>query len=199
MNGIPIKQYRPLIFKDGEEAKGGQIIISDATRETLNNVYRSKSSHFDNIRLKGGKQHSAIYLLQWEEDSNESSSTMFMSALSSQDLANDSPPQRLTLTYQGHQFELKATDMPFVIGRSQNANLTVDYKMASREHCTLDYSRGKFVLIDKSTNGSYLKAEDRQPIYLRREETALRQQGVISFSVEADFQPGLHLIDYLVS
>ena len=53
--------------------------------------------------------------------------------------------------------------------------------MASRLHARIERRRDKFVLIDQSTNGTYVTLEGEKEILLRREELILRGRGHISF------------------
>ena len=63
-----------------KEAKGGQIITSKATRDSLPTNLFDRCSHFDDIRMKGGVGKDPIYIVKWEADDQESNATMFMSA-----------------------------------------------------------------------------------------------------------------------
>ncbi|MBT8134211.1 MAG: adenylate/guanylate cyclase domain-containing protein, partial [Gammaproteobacteria bacterium] len=44
----------------------------------------------------------------------------------------------------------------------------------------LEFRRGKFVLLDHSTNGTYVKLNDQNDIFIRREELPLIGEGHIS-------------------
>lgn len=175
-------------------AKGGQIITSEQTREALPGFMKNKLSRFDEIRLKGGKEKATIYIVEWE-DRMESNATMFMAAINTTNLNDHADTSALVLVYNGETLELTKDNMPFSIGRGTDADLTVLFSMASRDHCTIDYRRGKFVLIDKSTNGTYVAPEGRTKLYLRREETPLLNAGFISFSPDAEID-GLHRIRF---
>ena len=59
--------------------------------------------------------------------------------------------------------------------------MTVDETLASRQHVRIECRRGKFFIIDQSTNGTYIKAEETGgETFLRREEAPLTGAGVIS-------------------
>ena len=45
------------------------------------------------------------------------------------------------------------------------------------------YRRGKFVLIDHSTNGTFIQPDGAQEIYLRREELPLLGDGTITLGI----------------
>jgi adenylate cyclase len=54
-------------------------------------------------------------------------------------------------------------------------------RKASRLHARIERRRDKFVLIDHSSNGTYVTVQGEAEIALRREELALRGRGQISF------------------
>ncbi|MEM7504962.1 MAG: FHA domain-containing protein, partial [Pseudomonadota bacterium] len=55
--------------------------------------------------------------------------------------------------------------------------------MASREHARVECRRGKFILTDQSTNGTYVQTEEG-PAYLRREELQIGGSGKIALGRE---------------
>ena len=176
-------------------AKGGQIIISQQTLIQLPPNLRERCSRFDEIRLKGGKEKAVIYLVRWQASEQASNATMFMAAIDTSVINQASEIGSIQLEYLGRSFRLTKDEMPYSIGRDPGASLTVDFPLASREHCTIDYRRGKFVLTDKSTNGTYITPEGRTRLYIRREETPLAYKGIISFSTD-DQVEGPHRIHY---
>src|SRR6267378_2954769 len=67
------------------------------------------------------------------------------------------------------------------IGREQSCGLVVADQKASRQHCTIDRRRDKWVLKDHSTNGTYVTAEGDSEMLLQREELTLREHGWFAF------------------
>jgi pSer/pThr/pTyr-binding forkhead associated (FHA) protein len=66
-----------------------------------------------------------------------------------------------------------------ILGRGQKADMVVNDSMASREHARIECRRGKFILTDMSTNGTYVETTEG-PSYLRREDIVLTGQGKIA-------------------
>ncbi|MCZ6798497.1 MAG: FHA domain-containing protein, partial [Gammaproteobacteria bacterium] len=58
------------------------------------------------------------------------------------------------------------------------------------------HRRGKFIISDQSTNGTFIKTMEGQEIFLRREEFALFGSGYISLGKEVD-QSDPDLIHFL--
>ena len=72
----------------------------------------------------------------------------------------------------------------FVIGRGVQSDLVVPARLASRIHARIEIRRGRFKVIDKSSNGTYIKTDDGENIYLRRQELLLWGSGIISLGEE---------------
>ncbi len=54
-------------------------------------------------------------------------------------------------------------------------------RMASRLHARIERRRDKFVLVDQSSNGTFVTIEGDAEIQLRREELVLRGRGRATF------------------
>src|SRR5690606_34620519 len=121
---------------------------------------------------------SLIYRLQWEGSGNLDRSTLVMPI---HEITQFVEKFQLRLTAQGHEILLFPPQTPFYIGRDPiKSPLLIEHGLASREHCHIEFRRGKYVLIDHSTNDTYVHNDNQEPIYLRREELPLHGKGVIS-------------------
>jgi len=162
-------------------AKGSQILFSEAMLSELTVRQKSKAREFDWVKLKGAKESSPIYRLYWQEDSELHNETQFLST----DLVlEEVTKQILTLHYDGQEIVIEPNMTPFMIGRNiTSCHLVVDETQVSREHCHISYNRGKFVLVDHSTNGCYLKPVNGLEFYLRREEFPLLESSCLSLGV----------------
>jgi hypothetical protein len=72
------------------------------------------------------------------------------------------------------------------LGRGIANHLIVDDLLVSRMHARIELRRGRFMLIDQRTNGTYLKPLDELPIILRRDETQLEKEGIIGLGQKID-------------
>ena len=92
----------------------------------------------------------------------------------------------MTLSVGGENYTIGSSET-FVMGRGANCNLVLtDANMVSRVHAKIVFKRGKFVLIDRSTNGTYVKTGSGDTMYLRREEIHLWGRGEICLG--SDFE-----------
>ncbi|NJN53140.1 MAG: FHA domain-containing protein [Gammaproteobacteria bacterium] len=77
------------------------------------------------------------------------------------------------------------------IGRDPTCDLIVDDPRVSRFHATLEWHRGRFVLKDHSTNGSFVQSnEQSRAIFIRREELPLTGDGRLMFAAD-DVDPSV--------
>ncbi len=102
---------------------------------------------------------------------------------------------RLYLTYHNNIKDLGSRTHGYILGRAKDCDLMVKSDLSSRHHAQLVYRKGKFVLIDQSTNGTFVKAQGGKEVYVQGEETPLSGSGFISLgkAVTVDNE---HLIYY---
>lgn len=67
------------------------------------------------------------------------------------------------------------------MGRDETNELQLDGQLASRDHARILVRNGKFILIDHSTNGTYLLPEGGASVAMMHEEYVLSGSGKISF------------------
>jgi hypothetical protein len=159
-------------------ARAGQILITQGFYDVCCMDLQFDCHEFDRISLKGEATKRVIYRLGWENETNTNYATKVMSI---DGVTSSGLNQALTLVYGDHQHRLTPELTPFVLGRDPSrSDLHVQHGLASREHCQILFRRGKYVLIDHSTNGTYVTNQHQQEIYLRREEVPLQGEGTIS-------------------
>lgn len=72
------------------------------------------------------------------------------------------------------------------LGRDAGCDLVIGDRRASRSHGRIERRGDKFVLSDRSTNGTYVAFAGEAAFLLRREELVLRGRGRVSFAAPAD-------------
>ncbi len=157
-------------------AKENQSITTENFVRRLSSDAKSRTRLFDSTRIKGIDEEIKIYQLLWEEGNV----TTFATAQHIQQIAK--AKVSILLRFNGEERFYSDADMASAIsiGRDDNCNMTVDAKYASRSHANLEFRRGKFVLLDHSTNGTYVKLNKQNNIFIRREELPLIGEGYIS-------------------
>lgn len=151
-------------------ARAGQILTTGATVERLSNVNRVRMRRVDRTAVKGRRGVVTLWEAVWERGEDVTYSVEMPSVLAT--------AVALELRYADAAVTLTAARPLFVIGRSNDADLIVASRLASREHCRIEYRRDRFWIIDQSTNGTFVSQEGRD-FYLRREELQLLGDGAI--------------------
>jgi len=160
-------------------AKARQIMTTDDTEcELSSHNLSAKCREVDRINVKGKEAPIAIVEVMWEENDNV---TRMVTSAFSNDLLGNKP---LNLFYNDDKFTLEHGSAAYTFGRDAQCNQMIDSTLVSRIHAKIENRRGKFILIDESTNGTFLKVEDKAPVFLRREEIVLQGHGIISFGEE---------------
>jgi len=143
----------------------------------------NRSRPFDRLRVKGREDPIDIYLFNWEQDSDV---TNMATASSFTNPARHYQAKTLTLTCGKKKIDIPNTTTSFVLGRGTDCELVIQGELISRYHSKLEHRRGKFIISDQSTNGTFIKNRDGLEIFLRREELALYGEGFISLGKKVD-------------
>lgn len=88
---------------------------------------------------------------------------------------------RLVVTYRGKEKEFTPGPHIFTMGRGQDCDIVVSDRLSSRKHAHFVYRKGKFVLIDHSTNGTFVRSNGPTELCLvEQEQLPLTGSGIIS-------------------
>jgi adenylate cyclase len=155
-----------------EMASKGQVITSLETVELFDPIQKMDCRRLYSIPVKGKEREVDICELMWT-DSDDATTLVAHRATTD---AGDS----LRLVYRGRAVILGPERRSIVIGREATADLVVPDRMASRSHCEIEQRQDKFVLADRSANGTYVSIDGDREIVLRREEALLRGHGFIT-------------------
>ncbi len=163
-------------------ARAKQVVVTDGLANALSGDLKNCCQQFDHIKLKGGDTERVIYRLQWETPTLSQNETIVMSVRHIDAITSKNC---LWLSCYGHQYTLTPENLPFTIGRdTNNVDLYVNNTRASREHCIISYHRGKYVVSDHSTNGTYICVEgSNRDLYIRREAAQLHGSGYIGTGI----------------
>jgi len=152
-------------------AKQRQIITTEGTVKLLSQERQSLARCIDKTTVKGKSGVLRIYEMIWEEH-----------ALTV--MVTDTPEiptikSRLELTYQGQTIKLDENRPSATLGRQRHNDVVINDSRVSRSHARIEYNRGKFTLIDQSSNGTLVRSQGKKSVLLKREETQLLGNGVI--------------------
>ncbi len=88
--------------------------------------------------------------------------------------------KQLFLTYRENLKEITSGNDGIVLGRGHHCDLTIPSDRASREHARIVFRRGRFVIADHSTNGTFVKMQGNKEVYIHGEDYPLSGTGFIS-------------------
>lgn len=189
--------FGPVIQKDGEvfgdtvnlasrlceHAGPGQIILTEWTAKLLSPLYRAWMRVLETAQLKGRSEEVALCELVWRPDENATAYAR---------VRPEGKPELsvLKLTYKGKSIERRREKETITIGRGEDCGFVVADEEASRHHCTIERRKDKWVLIDASTNGTFVTIEGESEVTLNREELMLSRRGFITLG-----KPGTQAAD----
>ena len=158
-------------------AKHRQIITTEHCIDQLSNDRKSIARHFDQAKVKGKELELNIYQVNWEDEGKVTkfATSNEMRKISKSTLA-------LVLKYDNNEKLVTDQEMTSAlsIGRDDSCDVSLDTDYASRSHVDIKFSRGKFVLSDHSTNGTYVRFKGQEDLFIRREDLPLMGEGYIS-------------------
>ncbi len=159
-------------------AKPRQIIT---TQQTINEVPEGASVEFkciDRTPVKGKTCEFSIFEVLWEENDQ----TMMVS----KDLTLQVLYSRLHLRYAGMDYYIDRDNPTLTLGRQESNDVVVNDVIASRMHARIEYHRGRFTLIDQSTNGTYVSVDGKKSSFIHHDEYVLTSHGIISLGRDVD-------------
>ncbi|MDQ7090060.1 MAG: adenylate/guanylate cyclase domain-containing protein [Methylococcales bacterium] len=155
-------------------AKARQILISSVVEAELNEFLKVMARVYDLAPIKGKKTELSIWEIVWEDKDD-------MTYIARETPQTSAESLKLQLTFNQQNYPVSSASIPFNLGRTQEANILINTQFVSRIHAFIEYSRGKYILVDKSSNGTYVYFnKTQQTVFLHREAMSLTGNGVIS-------------------
>lgn len=168
-------------------AKAGQIITTADTVAALPELLRASCREIDALAVKGKAENVRVCEVIWQEGAE-------LTMMSGHAVPVDTPDPKLRLQYGGNEIVLDAERPKATLGRDLGCDLVVSDPRASRTHARIERRRDKFVLVDISSNGTYVTFGSEPELALKREEAILRGRGLIVFGHAASaHEPGVAL------
>ena len=155
-------------------AKGDQIITTRETVGGLPTGIQQMTRNLGRSQVRGKQEEMEICEVIWHN-----STSLTQMATGRQEELRSLLFTRLMLEYRGRKLELAPATQTFTIGRDERSSLVVDRELVSRSHADIEFRQGKFILVDHSTNGTYLLLENGARFFVRREEFTLHDRGII--------------------
>ena len=155
------------------QAKARQIVISGATVEQMSPEVRKQTRQIDLATVRGRLDEVALFELMWSPEE----ATSVVPTIEWEDKVNRS--SILTLQFHDSSVVINEIKKSANLGRADDNDLVIKGNLISRIHARVEMRRGKFVLIDQSTNGTFLKKDNGEEVFVRRDTTELHGNGII--------------------
>ena len=172
----------------GDQAKAGQIITSGETLKLLEEIHQSSARLVDQTRVKGKWKPIDIYELSWGRPEEL---TMTTTLAGQQARAEHLHSASMVLAFEGKEVSVDQVSPVVTLGRDTTNGVVVNDPKVSRLHARIELRKDKFILIDQSTNGTFVLREDGQMANVRRYEILLPEAGAIGLGQKTTFDSPL--------
>jgi class 3 adenylate cyclase len=195
--------YGPVVLKGGDVfgdtvnvcarlvamANPGQVLTTGQAFAALSRTLMLRCRALYPVKIKGRAEPVSVYDVPWRVDPDLTETSMHVDAL-----------QRtgrwvLKLSYGGETFDAQP-EADVRIGRDKSNDVVIDSPRASRVHARI-YARDRnFVIVDQSSNGTFVMIDGNDSeVVLRREEAVLGERGWIGLGNPAS-KHGNHVLRY---
>ena len=156
------------------QAKSRQIVISGETVEKMSPKLQEQTRQIDVATVRGKMDEVALYELLW----NPEEATSMLPTIEWENRGRNKA-SRMVLTVRDQTVEVSDTRKSVNIGRADDNDLVIKGNLISRIHAKVELRRGKFILVDQSTNGTFLQNVQGEETFVRRDSTELHEEGTI--------------------
>ncbi|MDH5620624.1 MAG: adenylate/guanylate cyclase domain-containing protein [Gammaproteobacteria bacterium] len=206
-NGIPVTirigcHYGPVVQEQNDifgaavhtanrmtsQAKSRQIVISGFTVENMSPELRNQTRQIDVATVRGRLDEVALFELVWQPEE----ATSMLPTIEWENKTRKA--SKLLLNFKNSTVEVSDRKKSVNLGRADDNDLVVKGNLISRIHAKIEMRRGKFVLIDQSTNGTFIQDPQGHEVLVRRDSTELGDEGTIGLGRAEE--PGSSLAIY---
>jgi adenylate cyclase len=157
-------------------AREGQIIATRETIQRLDDTQELNARLLLTVSVKGRREAITVFEYLWRKQGE-------LTVMADQPAATIRSA-RLKLAFGGREVYLDASAPGAIsLGREPSSDVPVIDREASRHHATIEVRGDKFVLLDHSSNGTFIASDGAVEIWLRREEMILPARGRIALGL----------------
>ena len=154
----------------------GQAITDAETAAAMSSSLRDTMRQINALPVKGKAEEIEVHELMWQASVDRTVIPGRMAAPVIPSRHSTGP--KMKVIYRGREIVAKDT---IFLGRDDSNTIFIMDPMASRRHAKIELRAGKFVLIDQSSNGTFVIFGSNAEMHLRREEVILHGNGRIAF------------------
>ena len=156
-------------------AQPSQIIAGGECAMALGESMKAQTRALDRLQIKGRQLEVDVYEVLWRQGED-------MTYMASRP---PGPPGetkvQLRLRHNGKEVIAGPGREQIRLGRESSSDVVIADRKASRDHARIERRRDKFVLIDVSSNGTFVTFHGEPEMAVKREEVLLHGHGSISF------------------
>jgi adenylate cyclase len=156
------------------QAKAGQIVLTSDTVGRLTPEWRACTRQIDVTSVRGQSEEIELYEVLWHQE--DVTSMLPSIALGAR---TGHRPKRVRLSFQGREYLLEDANKMLTLGRAEENDVVVQGTLISRLHARIEINRNRCLLVDQSTNGTFVTSEGGKESFVRRDSGALEGQGLI--------------------
>ena len=156
------------------QAKAGQIIITDAIQQRISDQWKAVARRLDVSVPRGQHEEITIFEVLWQHGET----TSMLPAIAT--ITELQKQFRIRLRYLGSELVLDQRERSAAtLGRGQENDLVIKGNLVSRLHARIEAGKNRFMLVDQSTNGTFVQSQSGDDAFVRRDAIPLKGQGVI--------------------
>ena len=155
------------------QAKARQIVISGGTVERMSADLKKQTRQIDVATVRGKIDEVALYELLW----NPEEATSMLPTIEWENKGRKA--SILELSFRDQTVEVHDQRKSVIMGRADDNDLVIKGNLISRIHAKVEMRRGKFVLVDQSTNGTFVLNLQGEETFVRRDSTEIDGEGTI--------------------
>jgi adenylate cyclase len=164
-------------------AKSDQIVTNKDTLALMKRSLKRRARIVDRTRVRGKDDVMEIHELIWGKPEQMTMSNSFIEDM----IASLSSEKDFLQIRHLQNHILVDNERPILtMGRGVANHLIINDPLVSRMHARIELQRNRFMLIDQSTNGTFLQTLDENPLLLRRDAIQLEGEGLIGLGQKVD-------------
>jgi adenylate cyclase len=163
------------------QAKAGQVILSADAVRRCSPEWRAVSRRVDVAALRGMAEEIELYEVIWQQED-------VTSMLPSIEMGGhrSSRSVRMRVRYQEREIVLDDAKKEITMGRAEENDVVIKGTLISRLHARIEVLRDRFLLVDQSTNGTFVTNQEGKEAFVRRDSIVLQGRGFIGLGKTPD-------------
>ena len=180
-NGLPFGDTVNVAARVVALAKAREIMLTGNVYQLLSSMNKSRSRYFSQVYFKGKRTPYLIF----QAFDDQTHGTVINQRKVTMPVERRRSVTQLHLQYNDTETNL-TEGVELLLGRGEQCRLRVNSESASRIHATIKCQDGKFILTDRSTNGTFVKtmlgkrSSDNTELFFHHNEWITTCDGVIS-------------------